>query len=492
MQSHSPIELDKYYSPELLEAFKKGGFPFAKVSAAYLMKNPAAKSRVMLLRALFDIRERPTFSQYDEKYKELLTALPANKELLLAICQALQKQGYCTAEHYDVFAQLLSRTPASPVKKNVKIVKKQEQKIDAISTLFENMPNEVLSQIAEHLSKKDLGRLRQVSKFFAENPELLHVQLAKNHPPLLACGEFRAYFLCDNGSKIMTKPYQEANTFDELKFPEQTHVRQIAVGLINSYGVSQEGQLFQWRNQGLPALRKNDGVPMLFPLPRVIDAAQVAVGQFAAEPFVIIRTRHGGLYAFGNNSNGQLGVSAETVKTKMYRVNLDKHIKVRDVAAGAFHAICCSREGAVYGWGNKNARPRLIEMPLTCQIIRVSASLLYSLALSEKGEVFGWNDQTKPQQIEIPGKARILHIEAGREYSLCLAENGQVFSWKNNYYQALPLLLPDNVKASNIATSGQFSLITTSDGKVYKLDQALHPSIIPDLHVENDCLKMTI
>ncbi|VEU38799.1 unnamed protein product [Pseudo-nitzschia multistriata] len=160
---------------------------------------------------------------------------------------------------------------------------------------------------------------------------------------------------------------------------------------------------------------------------RVQEFAQEVVGRpgsamaiAAATHHTLVVTKKGHLYAFGLEKGGRLGLGDDQPK----QCPLPKRIlgplqrrQVVSVAAAENHSLCVTARGDVYSWGSNrfgqlgdNATsnsastpcgsrsvPRRVEELRQHPCVAVAAGEKHSVALSRKGEVYVWGDNTSGQ-----------------------------------------------------------------------------------------------
>lgn len=149
----------------------------------------------------------------------------------------------------------------------------------------------------------------------------------------------------------------------------------------------------------------------------------------------------------GKNALGQLA----NYSTSGTSSSIDIPEKVVQVAAGFDHALALTEKGTVYAWGDNTygqvginsakgivSGPRKIEGLPT--MIEISAGFRHSIALDSEGNVWVWGnniagqlgtgdrvDLRKPTKISLPSKAA--NITAGHRFSLATLENDKVYGW---------------------------------------------------------------
>eukprot|EP01117_Protostelium_nocturnum_P018843 TRINITY_DN7967_c0_g1_i1.p1 TRINITY_DN7967_c0_g1~~TRINITY_DN7967_c0_g1_i1.p1 ORF type:complete len:1128 (+),score=398.43 TRINITY_DN7967_c0_g1_i1:226-3609(+) len=214
-------------------------------------------------------------------------------------------------------------------------------------------------------------------------------------------------------------------------------------------------------------------------------------------------TSDGGLYMWGLNHEGQLGMENQmvknaktgkskirtTVKKPTLVASLKGHI-ITSVACGGHHTLALTSTGKVFGFGFNNLGQLGIggnlptsstnlssfcvynptEIPFTKPIKSIAAGTTHSIALSDDYSVYTWGDnvfgelgrkkgkQNEPGEVTFPTNGSldgsipiIVKISAGAGTSAAVSDNGRAFIWgrlagdKMTCHQMIPRLLNSKV-----------------------------------------------
>lgn len=197
-----------------------------------------------------------------------------------------------------------------------------------------------------------------------------------------------------------------------------------------------------------------------------------------------------GLFLLGNNAYGQC--AREIVENENYfHSNYINHIAkidgktIIDIECGQDHSLAITEDGSVYscGWGadgqtgldtfKNTAEFKKVEGDISSErIIKVASRSDFVLALSDKGEVFGWGNaeysqiktSESQQQVSRPTYlpqlktlGKIADVAAGGSICLVLGEDGNVFTWgfgllgvgPEVQQSSKPLLIPQTLFGRN-------------------------------------------
>lgn len=222
--------------------------------------------------------------------------------------------------------------------------------------------------------------------------------------------------------------------------------------------------------------------------------------------FMIVQTESGEIWGWGDNSNKVLGTASSDTTgsniTSPTKITLPNGITSVSISAGYDHVLMLGSDGNVYAWGNNTAGqlgtdvsdslavPTLVEGLCGKNIKAVAAGKRFSLALTDGGSVysFGLNDELQlgyepttefshtPALIEELSGVFVAQINAGYESSDAIDVNGKVYLWGSKEGSLLgtsgknpvtPFALPDSKTTTPIVCSvlsGTHSAFLLNDG----------------------------
>ena len=188
--------------------------------------------------------------------------------------------------------------------------------------------------------------------------------------------------------------------------------------------------------------------------PTVVQTARiehVSVGSY----HTLALTETGEVLSFGFGEEGQLGHGDEANQFVPKVIEALLGMRVVAIAAGGFHSLVLTDEGAVLSFGgriggqlghgdvNKLLKPKVIEALGGVRVVAIAAGDDHSMVLTDAGEVlsFGWGmcgrlghgdeaeDKRKPEVIKALRGRRVVAIAAGRAHSMVLTDEGKVLSF---------------------------------------------------------------
>jgi alpha-tubulin suppressor-like RCC1 family protein len=238
--------------------------------------------------------------------------------------------------------------------------------------------------------------------------------------------------------------------------------------VLYAWGDNSDGQLGDGSTTG-------SRVPVRVSLPRGVIPKAVSAGEGTS----LALGSDGRVYAWGDNEFGQLGVGwfggprtcqPDACSTSPVAVRLPRGVSATAVSEGDGVSLAVGSDGRVYAWGD-NSEGQLgdgstASSPVPVRVslpggraIAVSAGINTSLAVSSDGRVYAWGDNSdgqlgdgsttgpqtckgepcsrSPVAVPLPGGVTATAVSEGWEVSLALGSNGSAYSWGNNSYGQL-------------------------------------------------------
>jgi alpha-tubulin suppressor-like RCC1 family protein len=214
-----------------------------------------------------------------------------------------------------------------------------------------------------------------------------------------------------------------------------------------------DGTVWAWGANGSGQL--GDGTTTDSPMPvQVAGLSGVTVTAIAAGEFhTVALASDGTVWAWGSNSNGQLGDGTTTDSPMPVQVTGLSGVTVTAIAAGEFHTVALASDGTVWAWGsNSNGQlgdgtttdsPTPVQASDLTDATAIAAGSAYTVALKSDRTVWTWgaNDRgqlghggtsqkTKPTQVG--SLSDVIAIAAGSAHTLALKKDGTVRAWGDN------------------------------------------------------------
>lgn len=212
----------------------------------------------------------------------------------------------------------------------------------------------------------------------------------------------------------------------------------------------------------------------------------------------------GFVYAWGNNSYGQLGIGEHG--NSYCPMQVKEMPSAVLVSAGKYHSLALSKDGSVYAWGGNSCGqlgdgvydnrtlPIMVDgMP---EVISVSAGSYHSLTLDRFGHVWswGWNrfgqigndtDASCPSPIRVNGLSGVVSVSAGEKHSLVLDSDGSTWFFGVMHGPGDSCLSPANINelsgVRSIHAGDIYLLALKTNGTILFCDGQVKPYVIEGL-----------
>lgn len=248
-----------------------------------------------------------------------------------------------------------------------------------------------------------------------------------------------------------------------------SNVVAVAGGDLHSLAVDQFAQVWAWGDNFYGQLANGGNSNSASPV--MLTDTNLALGIRAVAAgigFSLALRQDGYIYAWGDNSYGQIGNGKTTVYNYLTPVK-GATVTFTLIAAGGYHALGLTRNpgASIYAWGrgddgqlgrgsNTNGYTAvLVSNPGSKSFTAVAAGLGHSLALCTDKTVYAWGRNTYGQlgtgttfssnaPVQLSGLANIVAIAAGASHTLALDATGQVWTWGRNHVGQLGYGTKDN------------------------------------------------
>lgn len=198
------------------------------------------------------------------------------------------------------------------------------------------------------------------------------------------------------------------------------------IGDVFCAGSNKDGQL------GTPtahaAMHEPHSTPVLVLGPSV-NRGPTVVAIAAGARHNMVATEQGRCMTWGSNLRGQCGTGSTSVSVSSpYVIESLGPLTVTAVAAGMSHSLCMSDSGDVYAWGSNSDGQLGLMMP---------RSERPSDPAEEEDIAEPYS--MVPALVEAPGldDERVIKISAGARHSVALCESGAAYSWGYGQFGAL-------------------------------------------------------
>lgn len=234
--------------------------------------------------------------------------------------------------------------------------------------------------------------------------------------------------------------------------------RSIAAGGQFSAAILDDGSLWTWGSQSGGQL----GVVMLDvfrSMPVQVEAVSGVRSVATGEIFTLALLEDGSVWGWGRNQSGQVG-SGENTNQHDRPMPLDGLADVVHLAAGQEHALAVTADGGVWGWGfNEHGQLGIDaggEWRLTTPTrldglqgdLSVAAGSDHSFALDADGQLRAWgrhdfgrlgdgSTEHRFAPVEVTALSGVVGVDGGHLFSIAVTSDGAVWTWGDNRYGQL-------------------------------------------------------
>ncbi|XP_075873601.1 RCC1 and BTB domain-containing protein 1-like [Nelusetta ayraudi] len=208
-------------------------------------------------------------------------------------------------------------------------------------------------------------------------------------------------------------------------------VVEVACGSHHSLARTHDGEVFAWGFNSSGQL--GSGCTGNQPSPRKVTFAlqgKVVVGVSCGQTSSMALVDNGEVYSWGSNSNGQLGLGNNCNQQRPTRVLALRGVCIQQVVSGYCHCLALTDQGLLYAWGSNtngqlgtgnrsNHFSPVKVMADKGRIVEVAAchSTYTSAAKTQSGQVYMWG-QCRGQYVTSP---RLTHFENTDDVFTCFA-----------------------------------------------------------------------
>ncbi len=230
-------------------------------------------------------------------------------------------------------------------------------------------------------------------------------------------------------------------------------VTNLAAGAYHSLAVTADGRLLAWGYSSYGQLGLDPGVQPPFNVPIEVTALTHVVAVAAGTYHSVALTADGGVWTWGYNGYGQLGDGTTTLRSAPVRITALDGVPIVAVAAGEFHTLALTAGGEVYAWGRNSdgeigdgsTTTRLVPtlVPGLSAVTAIAAGQTHSLAVRSDATAWAWGDNSAAQlgdgtytrrtsPVQVGTIPAVVALAASGAHSVALDVDGQVWTWGRN------------------------------------------------------------
>lgn len=299
---------------------------------------------------------------------------------------------------------------------------------------------------------------------------------------------------------------QQRTTPVQVSLPVGVSALSVTAGRAHSLATGSDGRLYAWGSNSFRQIGDGGSLSSLrtTPVQVRLRTGVSALSVTAGEDHSLAVGSDGNLYAWGSNSDGQRGDGSTFPPGTPVQVSLPAGVSALSLAAGATHSLAMGSDGMLYAWGGNSdgqlgdgsytgrATRLQVSLPAGVSALGVAAGGVHTLAMGSDGTLYAWGgneygqlgdgsaaSRTPPVRVSLPAGVSALDIVAGGDHSLALASDGTLYAWGGNAIGQLgdgstsdrttpvAVSLPAGVSALSVTAGASHSLAAASDGRLY-------------------------
>jgi len=261
---------------------------------------------------------------------------------------------------------------------------------------------------------------------------------------------------------------------------------QVAAGYYHSLVVKSDGTVWHWGQNNYDITTEDITITYIkipVQISGLTDVVQITDGGFHS----LTQKSDGTVWAWGNNTYGQLGDGIITYRCTALQVNGLNGIQ--QIASVYYHCVAVKSDETIWAWGLNNQGQlgdgTTIDSSIPIQVngivgaINVAVGYYHSLAVLKNGTVWAWGynnygqlgDGTTTSRyspVQVSGLTDVIQVAAGKSHSLALRSDGTIWAWGYNYYGELGDGTTRN-KSTPVQVSGLTDVIQVAAGAYHNL-----------------------
>lgn len=214
----------------------------------------------------------------------------------------------------------------------------------------------------------------------------------KSDGTLYAWGENQYSVLGDAGTADSSSP---------ALISTLANVALVEIGGRHAVAVRTDGAVLAWGRNNAGQLGKGSAVPFVT-RPTTVTSLSDVVAVGAGNEHSLYVKENGTVWASGSNENGQLGDGTTTNRTVPVQADFPSTVIATAVAGGHMHSLALDSDGKVWAWGD-NSSGQLgdgtntnsfvpVEVQGLTNVVKIAAGRAHSLALKSDGTIWAWGD----------------------------------------------------------------------------------------------------
>ncbi len=198
-------------------------------------------------------------------------------------------------------------------------------------------------------------------------------------------------------------------TPEPVALPSGVTVTAVAAGKVHSLAIGSDGNVYSWGYNGFGQLGDgttfDSSTPLAITLASGVTATAIAAGSYHS----LAIGSNGTVYTWGSNSSGQLGNGTTNESDSPAAITLASGVTATAVAGGGAYSLAIGSNGKVYAWGfnsdgqlgngttTSSSTPVAITLASGVTATAVAAGYAHSLAIGSNGRIYAWGSNSAGQ-----------------------------------------------------------------------------------------------
>jgi alpha-tubulin suppressor-like RCC1 family protein len=225
----------------------------------------------------------------------------------------------------------------------------------------------------------------------------------------------------------------------------------------------------------------------------------------------LILTIDNTLYAFGNNSNGQLGIkqlAKDVTKCHTPTTVQAEHFQgrtIKRISAKYDSSTALTSTGELFMWGQVCHTDigirKMDELPTNKKVLEMAVGYSHTMALTTDFDVYSWGEgmalghsETNqnvlfPERVDTLKAHKVTHIASTATCSVAVTDKGAAYFWGtfgSHFSSYIPVLLPnlEGVEIAKVVCSSSAIALLTTLGDVLFWDSGVSSSYLEEKALE--------
>lgn len=233
-------------------------------------------------------------------------------------------------------------------------------------------------------------------------------------------------------------------------------VKAVSAGNDFTLAVKNDGTVWAWGNNNLGQLGTDPATLASSTTPVQVNGLAGAIAVAAGVNHAVALKSDGTVWAWGNNGSGQLGIAVTTLAYRATPAQVNGLSMVTAISAGFGYTLALRTGGTVWAWGN-NSNGQLgngrttnstspVQVPGLQNIMTFSAGYDHAVVLlnqlkdtsvwtwgkNDHGQLGDGSVKDRSTPVKVNGLSYVTDVAAGVDHTVIVNVDGTVWAWGNN------------------------------------------------------------